>query len=212
VGVLTTRGDFMALIREGKEIPGMTVTGMAKPGPYGLLVARISEARYQRFLAGRLERVEIDPNNIQAEIDKTQGEIDYNLVKCIVGAAGCAGGGLLAIGSGGGALALAGIACFQAYTTCEDLDKANVALFQKREELKKRLKEEAAEKDNESADSRGDGGGGGGGAVGGGGQGGWYGPGTPGGSYTGSVTVTQAPPGPMPGAVGGGVGRRPILQ
>jgi len=197
VGSFSKYGSFTVLIRAGKSLPGMIIADVIKPGPTGDGVAVIRDALYQDLLAKGLVRVYIDPNNFQSELNEVQKELDYNLFKCVSGVViACGGGGLAALGTGGWALALAGYACFQAYTNCEDLDKANKDLFARRKELEERAKEEAA-KEN-AGNNSGGGGGGGGGRPATGGQGGWFGPGASAGGSGGSVSASETPPGGGP--------------
>ncbi|MCX6127540.1 MAG: hypothetical protein NTX25_00580 [Proteobacteria bacterium] len=145
-------GDSVVLLRDGKTYPGfdapVAYNSFKLDSASGEYIGNMSSSQYEQLKAAGLEKVEIDPENVQEEIKKTQKTIDRSFVDCLLGEAICAGGALVSLGDGGWTIGLAGLACVQAYRQCESIDIANKELFKKRDELKAKLKQAAKEKES----------------------------------------------------------------
>jgi uncharacterized membrane protein YgcG len=174
----------------------------------GVTFQSVTDARYDSIAATQLRVSTL--GTLLDEIEQmSDAEFDARIsgVACYAATVTCIGGAGIAIVTAGSGIFMSAIACVGAGPTCL---QATRAWNKWQKEQDKKLQESKAKEAANGGESR-EGGGGGGGASIGGGQGGWFGPGTSI-SSGGTVTITEAPPGPMPGAIGGGVGRRPILQ
>lgn len=153
-------GISIYLIREGQTFPGLQRAiegGVQRDPTSGEWIGGISAAKYAAIVSAGLDTVEVNPDDLQKEIDKAQTDIDDNLYDCLWGAAGCGVTGLAALGSGRWALGGAGLACVSIYRACKALDKVNKDLFKKRDEAKAKLKKYAEDKLAESGNQTGGG-------------------------------------------------------
>jgi hypothetical protein len=188
---------------------------------YGVKVQTVSAANYSYLKSAGMETLDLTMDQISeyyasnGVIDSIDKKIEREYDKCVWNTISCGTGLLGAMMTSGWALIPAAINCKLSRMACQDALAVKAQLEQLRlNELERiRQEEEAAKKEKDAANGGAPSGGGSGGSAStGGGQGGWFGPGASNPSRGGTVTITEAPPGPMPGAVGGGVGRRPILQ
>lgn len=151
--ITQSSGESVVLFPEGQSYPGLGKLidgGVKRDAVSGEWIGGISASKLAALVAGGIETMQINPDDLQKEIDAAQGALDDNLIDCLVSTSLCGGGAITALGTGGLGLSLAGIVCYQTYRQCKALDKANKDLFKKRDEAKAQLKKYALEKTAEA--------------------------------------------------------------